>query len=62
MKAIRERAARMHAFRLSDVRRSSSMSPIFTVPGASPRISSTLAKTSSAKATSSGPCIFGFTT
>ena len=49
------------SFRLTVVRRSSSMMPIFTVFAGRPRTASTAPKISLAKATSSGPCIFGFT-
>ncbi len=62
MKATRVFAALMHSFRLTDVRRSSSMMPSFTVAAGRPSTSSTRAITASAKATSSGPCILGFTT
>jgi hypothetical protein len=62
MKATRSRAAWMQAFRLDDVRRSSSMMPILTVCGGRPSASSTRVKISQVSATSSGPCIFGFTT
>ncbi len=62
MKATRAEAARMHSTRLTEVRRSSSMMPIFTVCRGSPSTSSTRPKTASANATSSGPCIFGLTT
>ena len=62
MKATRSRAARMHSLRLTLVRRSSSMIPSFTVYLGSPSTASTRVKVSSAKATSSGPCIFGLTT
>ena len=54
-------AAAMQAARLTVVRRSSSMMPILTVLRARPSTSSTRAKISLAKATSSGPCIFGLT-
>ncbi len=62
MKATRSRAASMHALRLTVVRRSSSMMPTLMVSRGSPRISSTRVNSSTAKATSSGPCIFGLTT
>ena len=62
MNATRAEAARMHSARLTVVRRSSSMMPSFTVWRGSPSTSSTRLNTSSAKATSSGPCIFGLTT
>ena len=62
MKTSRCLAARMHSFRLTLVRRSSSMIPSFTVYLGSPSTASTWVKVSSAKATSSGPCIFGLTT
>ena len=51
----------MHSLRLTVVRRSSSMMPIFSVSGAIPSAASTRPKSSTAKATSSGPCIFGLT-
>ena len=54
-------AAAMHALRFADVRRSSSMIPSLMVPRSSPKRSSTRANRSSVNATSSGPCIFGFT-
>ena len=43
------------------MRRSSSMMPIFSVSRAKPSRSSTRPNSSAAKATSSGPCIFGRT-
>ena len=52
----------MQALRLSDVRRSSSMMPTLMVSGGSPSSFSTRSKSSTVKATSSGPCILGFTT
>ena len=52
----------MQALRLSVVRRSSSMIPTLMVSGGRPSSSSTRPNSSTAKATSSGPCIFGFTT
>ena len=61
MKITRSFAARMHSFRLTVVRRSSSMMPIFTVFGGSPRASSTREKSSPVKATSSGPWSLGLT-
>ncbi len=61
MKITRSLASRMHSFRLTVVRRSSSMMPIFRVFSGRPRASSTRSNSSTAKATSSGPCIFGFT-
>ena len=62
MKATRSRASLMQAFRLSVVRRSSSMIPTLIVSGGRPSTSSTLVNSSTVNATSSGPCIFGFTT
>ena len=47
----------IHSARLRVVRRSSSMMPILRVLGFNPRISSTRPNTSTAKLTSSGPCI-----
>ena len=57
----RNGAARMQAARLTVVLRSSSIMPILIVLRGRPRKSSTRANVSDAKATSSGPCIFGFT-
>ena len=48
--------------RFAEVRRSSSMIPSLTVFRGRPSAPSTASKTSTAKATSSGPCIFGLTT
>ena len=62
MNASRSRAAKMQAFRLAEVRRSSSMIPSFTVQRGRPSIASTAANSASVSATSSGPCIFGLTT
>ena len=61
MKATRDEAAAMQAFRLTDVRRSSSMMPSLTVESARPSSCSTRPNSSAAKATSAGPCIFGLT-
>ncbi len=61
-KQTRAFAARMHSLRFTEVRRSSSMIPSFTVWRGRPSTSSTCPKTASAKVTSSGPCILGFTT
>ena len=61
MKATRAFAAAMQAFRLTLVRRSSSMMPSLTVCFGRPSSCSTRPKSSSAKATSAGPCIFGLT-
>ena len=52
----------MQALRLSVVRRSSSMMPTLMVSGGRPSTSSTRENRSIVNATSSGPCIFGFTT
>jgi hypothetical protein len=60
MKATRLAAAAMQAFRLTEVRRSSSMMPSFTVLGR-PSSCSTRPNSSLAKATSAGPCILGLT-
>src|SRR5438876_461547 len=57
MKATRSAAARMHSFRLTLVRRSSSMMPTFRVYRGKRSMCSTRANSSLAKATSSGPCI-----
>ena len=62
MNTTRRDAAAMQASRLTVVRRSSSMMPIFSVSGRISSAASTRPKSSTAKATSSGPCIFGFTT
>ncbi len=62
MKTTRSEAARMHSLRLMVVRRSSSMMPILMVLGFMPTAFSTRSKISTAKPTSSGPCIFGLTT
>ncbi|MOA56524.1 hypothetical protein D3C78_1805200 [compost metagenome] len=61
MKATRDAAAPMHAFRLMLVRRSSSMMPIFKVLRGTLIRSSTRSKSSLANAASTGPCILGFT-
>ena len=61
MKHTRSEAASMQAIRLAEVRRSSSMIPIFIVNFGRRIASSTRPKTSLAKAISSGPCIFGLT-
>ena len=52
----------MQALRFSVVRRSSSMIPTLIVSGGRPSSSSTRPNSSTVNATSSGPCIFGFTT
>ena len=62
MKATRSRAAPMQALRFSVVRRSSSMIPTLMVSGGIPSTCSTRENSSTVNATSSGPCIFGFTT
>ena len=51
----------MQALRLTVVRRSSSMIPTLSVFCGSPSTSSTRLNSSTVYATSSGPCIFGFT-
>ena len=51
----------MHARRLAEVRRSSSMIPIFTLFSGRPVSASIWLNTEQAKATSSGPCSFGLT-
>ena len=61
MKKMRSFAARIDSFRFSVVRRSSSMIPILSVKRERPSTSSTRPKSSLEKATSSGPCILGFT-
>ena len=61
MKTMRSFTAWIQAARLAEVRRSSSMMPILTVKRAMPSASSTRPNSSFAKATSSGPCIFGLT-
>ncbi|CFO24324.1 Uncharacterised protein [Bordetella pertussis] len=61
MKATRAAAAAMQAFRLTLVRRSSSMMPILMVWRGSLSRSSTRSNNSLAKAASAGPCILGLT-
>jgi hypothetical protein len=61
MKATRAAASAMQAFRLTLVRRSSSMMPSFTVLAGRPSSCSTRPNSSLAKATSAGPCILGLT-
>ena len=61
IKTMRAFASATQAFRLIEVRRSSSMTPIFNVFRASPKVSSMRSKSETVKATSSGPCIFGLT-
>ncbi|MCY1548668.1 hypothetical protein D9M68_847920 [compost metagenome] len=61
MNTTRSLAALMQALRLTEVRRSSSMMPIFRVWRGRKSMSSTRPNSSSAKATSAGPCIFGLT-
>mmetsp|Transcript_20697 Transcript_20697/g.52748 ORF Transcript_20697/g.52748 Transcript_20697/m.52748 type:complete len:378 (+) Transcript_20697:701-1834(+) len=61
MKTRRCRAACIALARLSDVRRSSSMIPIFRVCCGNSSTVSTASKRSTASCTSSGPCIFGLT-
>ena len=61
-KMTRSAARAMHASRLTDVRRSSSMIPILIVVGGSSSASSTAVNRSTDRPTSSGPCIFGLTT
>ena len=61
MKATRLDAAAIQAFRLTLVRRSSSMMPSFTVLSGKPRTFSTRPNNSEANATSAGPCILGLT-
>ena len=61
MKISRSRAARMHALRLSVVRRSSSITPSLSVFRGSSSTSSMRANSSTVKATSSGPCCLGLT-
>ena len=61
IKATRDLAAAMHAAKLTLVRRSSSMMPSFTVEGFKPNTFSTRPNKVSAKPTSLGPCILGFT-
>ena len=63
MNATRDSAARMHSPRLTVVRRSSSMMPIFTVLAGEARAPPRrVVKISLVNATSAGPCIFGLTT
>ena len=61
MKAMRDLASRIHSLRLTLVRRSSSIIPIFMLFGCIWRNFSISVKTSFANFTSSGPCIFGLT-
>ncbi|OQC02114.1 MAG: hypothetical protein BWX79_02839 [Alphaproteobacteria bacterium ADurb.Bin100] len=61
IKATRLFAAAMQAFRLTLVRRSSSMMPSLTVLSGRPSTCSTRLNSSQAKATSAGPCILGLT-
>ncbi|COZ72223.1 Uncharacterised protein [Mycobacterium tuberculosis] len=61
MNTTRSAAALMHALRLTVVRRSSSMMPIFMVFCGNPSTSSTRLNSSQVNATSAGPCIFGLT-
>ena len=61
MKATRLPAASIQAFRLTEVRRSSSMMPSFTVESDRLSTFSTRLNSSQAKATSRGPCILGLT-
>lgn len=58
---IRSHAARMHSFRFTVVRRSSSMMPVFKVLRDTPGASSAMRNNSTVKATSSGPCCLGLT-
>ncbi len=61
-KMTRSAAAPMQADRLTVVRFSSSMMPIFSVSASRPRASSIAANSSTVSATSSGPCCLGLTT
>ena len=61
MNTTRSLAERIHSFRLTVVRRSSSMMPIFIVKRGKPSASSIRPNNTSANATSSGPCILGLT-
>ena len=62
MKTTRPLAAAMQFIRLTLVRRSSSMMPIFSVRAGRPSMVSTAPNSSSVKAVSSEPCILGRTT
>ena len=62
MNTMRSSAAAMHALRFTEVRRSSSMMPTLIVSSGRPSSASTRRNRSTVKATSSGPCILGFTT
>ena len=62
MNTTRSAATWMHASRFTVVRRSSSMIPTLIVFGSRPSVCSTAANVSHVSCTSSGPCIFGFTT
>ena len=57
----RSLACLIHSFKFIVVLLSSSIIPIFIVLFGNPSIFSTAANNSIVKATSSGPCIFGFT-
>ena len=61
MKMVRSFACAIQFLRFTDVRRSSSIIPIFKVFGGKPITCSARSNNSTAKATSSGPCIFGLT-
>mmetsp|Transcript_7588 Transcript_7588/g.12264 ORF Transcript_7588/g.12264 Transcript_7588/m.12264 type:complete len:219 (+) Transcript_7588:2604-3260(+) len=61
MKMHRSFAARIHSFKLTVVRRSSSMIPTLIVFRASPSSCSTRPSILTVYATSSGPCCFGLT-
>ena len=61
MNATLDFAERIHSFKFALVLLSSSIIPILTVFNGNPKIFSTLEKISSVNATSSGPCILGFT-
>ena len=61
MNTTRSFAARIHSFKLTEVRRSSSIMPTLIVKRSRPRASSIRPNNSLVNATSSGPCILGFT-
>jgi hypothetical protein len=61
MNMMRWRTAWMQAARLAEVRRSSSITPIFSVWRGRDSMSSMASNRSLAKAASSGPCILGLT-
>ncbi|MNP35643.1 hypothetical protein D3C76_1289860 [compost metagenome] len=61
IKIVRSFAAAIQFFKFTDVRRSSSIIPIFNDFAGNPIACSARSNNSTANATSSGPCIFGLT-